>query len=293
MGRAGTPRGLFQELVNVIHCARERSPLFLSLWKCMENPFVFTLARFEGFLLIFMRVGAMLFASPVFGGSAVPAQLRIFLSLLLSLVLLPIVPFPTQVLPLDVLPLGWLAVNELLVGLVLGVSLLFLFAAVQYAGQIVDFQMGFSIVNLIDPTQDIQIPIMGLFHFLIATLIFLAMDAHHWVIRALVDSFTMIPLARAGFSGLVLGGIVKAFGDLFIIALRIAAPTIAVLMLYNAALGIIAKTVPQINLLIVGFPLRIALGMIAVALSMTFFLPYLNQAFDLMVSNVYSIMRNF
>jgi flagellar biosynthetic protein FliR len=259
----------------------------------MENPFVFTLAQFEGFWLIFMRVGAMLFASPVFGGTAVPTQVRIFLSLILALVLLPIVPVPLHLLPLDIVPLGWLAINELVVGLVLGVSLTFVFAAIQYAGQIVDFQMGFSIVSLIDPMQDVQIPIMGLFHFLIATLIFLAMNAHYWVIRALVDSFTLIPIAKAGFSGMVLGGIVKAFGDLFIIALRIAAPTIAVLMVYNAALGIIAKTVPQINLLIVGFPVRIALGMIVVGLSMTFFYPYLTEAFDLMVSNVYTIMRQY
>jgi flagellar biosynthetic protein FliR len=259
----------------------------------MGNPFVFTLSQFEGFLLIFLRVTAMLFASPVFGGTAVPTQVRVFLSLLLALVLLPVVAAPMELLPLDIAPLGWLAMNEMVVGLVLGVSLTFLFAAIQYAGQIIDFQMGFSIVSLIDPMQDVQIPIMGLFHFLVATLLFLAMDAHHWVIRALADSFTMIPLASSGFSGMALGGIVKAFGDLFVIAMRIAAPTIAVLMLYNAALGIIAKTVPQVNLLIVGFPARIALGMIVVGLSMTFFHPYLAEAFDLMVANVYSIMRQY
>ncbi len=153
--------------------------------------------------------------------------------------------------------------------------------------------MGFAIVNLIDPTQDVQIPVMGFFHFLIAILIFLAMDAHHWIIRALVDSFQVVPITTAGFSGLLIGSIAKAFGDLFVVAMRIAAPTIAVLMLYNASLGIIAKTVPQINLLIVGFPIRIALGMIVVGLSMTFFLPYLSGAFDLMVENVYSIMYRF
>jgi flagellar biosynthetic protein FliR len=119
------------------------------------------------------------------------------------------------------------------------------------------------------------------------------MDAHHWIIRALVDSFGIVPLMTAGFSGLVIGGIAKAFGDLFVVAMRIAAPTIAVLMLYNASLGIIAKTVPQINLLIVGFPVRIALGLIVVGLSMTFFQPYLSTAFDLMIENVYSIMHRF
>lgn len=240
-----------------------------------------------------MRVGAMIFVAPVFGGSTVPTQTKILFSLMLSLILLPMVPSPAQTGSLDVVPLAWLGVNELLVGLVMGISMIFIFAAIQYAGQIIDFQMGFAIVNLIDPTQDVQIPVMGFFHFLIAILIFLAMDAHHWIIRALVDSFEVVPIMSAGFSGLVIGGIAKAFGDLFVIAMRIAAPTIAVLMLYNASLGIIAKTVPQINLLIVGFPVRIALGMIVVGLSMTFFHPYLSNAFDLMVDNVYSIMRRF
>jgi flagellar biosynthetic protein FliR len=259
----------------------------------VENPFAFTLARFETFLLVFMRVGALLFAAPVFGGGGVPVQARLLLSLVLSLVMLPLAPIPAGALPLDIVPLGWLGINEALVGLVMGASLLFIFAAVQYAGQIVDFQMGFSIVNLIDPTQDIQVPVMGFFHFLIATLIFLAMDAHHWIIRALADSFEIVPLMTAGFSGLVVANVARAFGDLFVVAMRIAAPAIAVLMLYNAALGIIAKTVPQINLLIVGFPVRIAIGMMVVGMSMTFFHPYLSHAFDLMVANVYSIMRQF
>lgn len=240
-----------------------------------------------------MRVGAMIFVAPIFGGSTVPTQTKILFSLMLSLILLPMVPVISQAGPIDIGPLAWLGVNELLVGLVMGVAMVFIFAAVQYAGQIVDFQMGFAIVNLIDPTQDVQIPVMGFFHFLIAILIFLAMDAHHWVIRALVDSFDIVPIMTAGFSGLVIGGVSKAFGELFVIAMRIAAPAIAVLMLYNVSLGIIAKTVPQINLLIVGFPIRIALGMIVVGLSMTFFYPYLSSAFDLMVANVYLILHRF
>ena len=244
-------------------------------------------------MMILMRVGAMLFVAPIFGGSTIPTQTKMLFSLMLSLIMLPMVPVISQAGLIDIVPLAWLGINELLVGLVMGISMVFIFAAVQYAGQVIDFQMGFAIVNLIDPTQDIQIPVMGFFHFLIAILIFLAMDAHHWIIRALVDSFEIVPIMTAGFSGLVIGSISKAFGDLFVIAMRIAAPTIAVLMLYNASLGIIAKTVPQINLLIVGFPVRIALGMIVVGLSMTFFYPYLSTAFDLMVDNVYSIMYRF
>jgi len=259
----------------------------------VENPFTFAVLRLQTYLLVWMRVGAMLFVAPVFGGGTVPTQTKILFSLTLSLILLPMVAVPGGSLPLEIIPLAWLGINELLVGIVMGVSLVFIFAAIQYAGQIIDFQMGFAIVNLIDPTQDIQIPIMGFFHFLIAILIFLAMDAHHWILRALVDSFAIVPIMEAGFSGLVIGGIAKAFGDLFVVAMRIAAPTIAVLMLYNASLGIIAKTVPQINLLIVGFPVRIALGLIVVGLSMTFFLPYLSSAFDLMIRNVYSIMHYF
>lgn len=259
----------------------------------MDNPFLFSVIKFQTYLLVLMRVSAMIFVAPVFGGSVVPTQIKILFSLMLALILLPMIPAVAQAAPIEVVPLAWLGMNELLVGLVMGVSMVFIFAAIQYAGQIIDFQMGFAIVNLIDPTQDVQIPVMGFFHFLIAILIFLAMDAHHWIIRALVDSFQVVPIMEAGFSGLLIGSISKAFGDLFVVAMRIAAPTIAVLMVYNASLGIIAKTVPQINLLIVGFPIRIALGMTVVGLSMTFFLPYLSGAFDLMVENVYSIMYRF
>ena len=240
-----------------------------------------------------MRVSAMLFVAPVFGGSTVPTQTKMLFSLMLALILLPMAPAAAHTAPIEIIGLAWLGINELLVGLVMGFSMVFIFAAIQYAGQIIDFQMGFAIVNLIDPTQDVQIPVMGFFHFLIAILIFLAMDAHHWIIRALVDSFEIAPITTPVFSGMLIGSVSKAFGGLFVVAARIAAPTVTVLMLYNASLGIIAKTVPQINLLIVGFPIRIALGMMVVGLSMAYFHPYLSDAFDLMVENVYSIMYRF
>jgi flagellar biosynthetic protein FliR len=90
----------------------------------VENPFIFTVLRFEAFLLIFMRVGAMLFVAPVFGGGVVPTQTKALFSMVLSLVLLPMVRVPSGALPLDIVPLGWLGVNELLVGLVMGASLI-------------------------------------------------------------------------------------------------------------------------------------------------------------------------
>jgi len=154
------------------------------------------------------------------------------------------------------------------------------------AGQIVDIQMGLGMVNIIDPITSTQISVMGQYYYLIATLVFLSVDGHHLLLRALADSFTLVPLGQAHFTAALGTKMMAMFSQIFFIAFRVGAPVIGALFITNMALGVVARTVPQMNVFIVGMPLNLAVGFMITALSMSFFVFVLQGLFKGMVRDL-------
>jgi len=144
---------------------------------------------------------------------------------------------------------------------------LLLFMAFQFGGQIVGFQMGFAIVNVVDPQSQQQVSLIGSLEYTIAALLFLVLNGHHLLLMALARSFTIVPPLSVSPDVEVYGGLVRMTSQVFVIAVRIAAPAMAALLLTNVALSIIARTVPQMNIFIVGFPIGIAVGLASLAFS--------------------------
>lgn len=236
--------------------------------------------------LVFMRIAGVFVLFPLFGGGAVPTNIKVLLVLALTLVLTPVLPAPVGTLPTDVLGWGWAGAREFLAGLVMSAGMLFLFAAVQLAGQIIDFQMGFGVVNVIDPSTNVQVPVMGLFHNILGVLIFAVVGAHRMVLEALVESFRVTPLLTPVLSTAVVEHMVVLSGALFVLGIKLAAPVLVTLLLYTAAIGIVAKTVPTINLLIVGFPIRIGLGLLAVGAALPVFGPLFQRGIVQMIQDM-------
>ena len=220
------------------------------------------------YLLVFSRVGGALAAAPMFGSLNVMPPVRIGLTALTALLLAPVVgPAPAVMGLWD----GVLAlIAEFVVGVMLGLLTYFVFVAVQLAGQIVDIQMGFGIVNVIDPVTSNQVSVMGQVKFLIAILVFLAVDGPHMVLGALGDSFRLIPLGEGSLGSAGWQVFSGRFGDVFTLAFRFSAPVMGALFLTNLALGVLARTVPQMNVFIVGLPISIAVGLFAVAAAASF-----------------------
>lgn len=135
------------------------------------------------------------------------------------------------------------------------------FAIFQFAGQILDMQIGFGIVNVIDPQSGIQAPILGNFKNLLALLFFLTINGHHYILRALERSYAYIPIGAVRISGSLCSFIFSVAGEMFASAFKIALPVLASLFIADLAMGIIARTVPQINVFLVGLPLKIAIGL--------------------------------
>ncbi|MBN2008086.1 flagellar type III secretion system protein FliR [candidate division KSB1 bacterium] len=224
--------------------------------------------QFYLFAMVFVRITTMMVVLPIFGSRLTPLQLKIALGGLLSFLIVPLLPSHHIPESLNLFILFYHITREVLVGLVIGFATTLVFMAFQFAGTIVGMQMGFGIVNVVDPQSNIQVSIIGQFLYIIAILVFLSLDGHLFLIKALVHSFQVIPLNQAVFTGKLVQKIISMTAEVFVIAIKIGIPAIAALLLTSVALGVIARTVPQMNVFIVGFPLNIGLGLFTLATSL-------------------------
>ena len=228
-------------------------------------------AEFERFLFVFFRVGALILFVPILGSRQIPPVLKIGFIFFIAIVTFPLVkdqPLPE---PRGVVELAIFLIMDVTIGLAIAYIARLIFAAVQVAGTVVDFQMGFGVVNVIDPQTETQVSVTAQFHNILAVLIFLATDAHHFIIQAIVDSFFILNPAEISFASITPEYMLYLFSGTFTTAIKIAAPIMAILFFLSVGLGLVARTVPQMNVFIVGFPLQIGVGLLMVGLSISFF----------------------
>lgn len=238
-----------------------------------------TFAEFQIFLLVFVRVIGILAVAPVFGHRAVLSQTKIGLALAIAIVLYAAIPIPLEA-TTDLLPYFIKVVKELIMGMILGFASLLIFIAVQMAGQLIGIDIGFGVVNIIDPLSAEQISIIGTLKNLIALVTFLLIDGHHVMLEAMTASFEMVPLGGMHLTSMLGQGLITITSEIFVMGIKLAAPVTAGLFMTSLALGIIARTVPQMNVFIVGFPLKIGIGVAIIALSLPVFQMVLVQFFN-------------
>jgi flagellar biosynthetic protein FliR len=241
--------------------------------------------------MVFLRVAAILFFAPFFGSEAIPARVKIPMALVIAFALASSLGLPT----VTRFPSGWtLAIGgELLVGIAIGFVGRILIGAVEAGGQIVGLQMGFGIVNVIDPLSNINISIVGQFYFMIAMLLFFAINGHHRVIEALSRSFAVVPPGQVTYSSLTSDYLITMSSMVFSVAVRIAAPVIVALLLVSVTTGIIARTIPQINFLIVGFAFRILVGMGMLLIGTAFYVGVIDELLQDMGHSFLVVVRTF
>lgn len=238
----------------------------------------FTETGFLVFFLVLVRMTGLFIIAPVFAHASVPAQFKAWFAFAVTLVVYPMVSQTSISAPGEVTEFALVIVRELLVGFVVGYVALLLFAAAQYAGELIDTQIGFGMANLVDPSFGAQVTVVGQFHFLAATMVYLAVNGHHFLVGALVRSYDVVPMGRAGLSPDLFDAVVLRFGELFKIALRMALPAAMCLLITEMGLGIAARAVPQMNVLMVGFSLKICVGLAVLVLAMPGFVGYVRVA---------------
>jgi flagellar biosynthetic protein FliR len=239
----------------------------------MQTLASWTMEQFTVYALMLVRVSVLFLSAPILGNVNIPAQVKAAMAMVITLVLYLALKGGHQALavPGNVFELVGAVGGEAFAGLIIGYTAFLLFSGLEMAGEIVDIQVGFGLVNVIDPAGGSQVSIIGQFYYIVAMLFFLAIDGHHALLKALGDSFTLLPpgtivwFKQAGHAGPLLA---QFFTRLFAIAIQIAAPSIAVLFLTNLSMGLLARTLPQMNVFIVGMPLNVIVGLLITIVSL-------------------------
>jgi flagellar biosynthetic protein FliR len=207
----------------------------------------------------------MLFLVPIFSQQQIPRMLRIGIALILAFVIWRTVPTMAPLGGLGDLTVAILA--QAFVGLIFGFVSYLLFTGIQFAGEIVDTQIGFAVVNVINPQTSQSVTVIGEFQLALASLLYLTSDSHHLLIRGIADSFRLVPLPFVAIPGIVAGDLVHFFTQSLFIVFQIAAPVAVVLFVVNVTLGLMARVAPQMNVFVVGFPIQITAGLVMLIVS--------------------------
>ncbi|HJV30708.1 MAG TPA: flagellar biosynthetic protein FliR [Bacillales bacterium] len=241
------------------------------------------LPKFPAFLLIFVRVTSFFLMMPLFSYRTIPAVHKIGLGFFLSWLIFYTIQPPT--LQIDG-PFFLLIMKEVMVGLLIGFIAYLILSAIQIAGGFIDFQLGFAIANVIDPQTGAQSPLMGQYLYTLGLLILLSINGHHLLIDGIYNSYHFIPLDQKwlpfGSHG-VLELLLKSFSTMFIIAFQMSIPVVGSLFLVDVALGIVARTVPQLNIFVVGMPLKIIVGFIVIIAVFGVMLSVVSSLFETML----------
>lgn len=211
------------------------------------------------FLIIAVRLSGLMLFAPFFGSIAIPPRVKAGLVFATTLLFYPgLAPALTHE---DLSAWPGLVLTELLVGAALGITTNLVFDAVQMAGQVLSTQMGFSLINILDPQTQVDSTVMALFHQTIAMLIFLRFDVHLWLLRAVGRSFLLLPPGTAHISGAFTLSAVRAGGEVFTLGVQIAAPVLSATLLTDIVLGLLGKASPQAPLMLLGPPIKTMLGL--------------------------------
>lgn len=257
----------------------------------MSLPFL-SAEHLDAFVLVLLRVSAIIIMIPVISEAIVPVKIKAALTIIIAVIIFPLVaPQMPPIKNVHFIQLIFLMMGEILIGLMIGFAARMVFAAIQIAGDIIGFQMGFSVASVIDPMSSAQVSIITELMYMIAMLVYLAVNAHHLFFQAIVQSYTLIAPLSFHFSGQLMQFIFDISRDMFVIALKIAAPIMAVMIFTNVALGVVARTVPQMNIFIVGFPLQISLGLIFLGITAPLFVRMTQGMFSALEGKLVTLMR--
>jgi flagellar biosynthetic protein FliR len=219
------------------------------------------------FLLVFVRVTAVVAVAPFFSHGAVPAQVKVALAMFLSFLLQPMMEVTLSLGELQLPVLVLMVIKEAGVGLLIGFAATLIFAGVRSAGELMGFELGFSLANAFDPENAGQTQIVAQFLNLIMILVFLLLNGHHFVLQALRLSFDVVPLGGLVLRGAIAEQLISLTATVIVVAVKLAAPVIVAGFLVNVAMAILTRVAPQIHVFILSFPLRSGVGLLVLALS--------------------------
>lgn len=237
------------------------------------NIHYFSAETLATFLLAMARIGGLVTFAPFFGSAAVIPWIRIFVGLVLTWVLLPVIGDRIGEIPTSTLGFSLALAKELLIGFMLGFCAKMVFAALEVAGEVIGFQMGFSFIQIVDPQTQVQSPFMGIFLNLAGMMLFLAFNGHHWLIQAVAYSYELGGGTVGG--GATVEQLLLSLTNMFTVGFKIAAPLAVSMFLVDLLFGILGRSAPQLQLLVLGLPAKGIVGFALLAATAYSLFPFI------------------
>ncbi len=241
-----------------------------------------------------LRVLALIMTAPILSERSIPKRVKLGLGLMITFIIAPSLP-STGVTIFSAAGF-WLAIQQILIGVALGFTMQFAFAAVRTAGEIVGLQMGLSFATFFDPGSRLNMPVLARFLDILAMLLFLTFNGHLWLISMLVDTFHTLPIGGEPINSNAFMALTRAGGMIFLNGLMLALPLITLLLTLNIALGLLNRMAPQLSVFVIGFPVTLSIGMLIFMVMMPLIAPFtehlFGEIFDLLADIVSEIPAN-
>jgi len=247
--------------------------------------------QFQNFLLCLARVIALVAAIPAFAGNQISGRIKIGLAVATALLLFPSMAPYTPKVAFTVAEFGILVVNEVLLGLMIGLVAQLVFTAVGFGGTVIGYQMGFAAANIFDPQTTQQISVMSQFVNILALIAFLSLDIHHYFFKVIVESYTLLPPGFLDFSQGAVQQLTQMGSHMFVLGIKFSAPVLALLLITNLVLGILARVFPQLNVFMLSFPLNIGISLLVIGLTLNTMFSVMRHEFDTMGENIFTLLR--
>jgi len=242
-------------------------------------------------IFVFFRTLGVIITSPILGDRGFPATAKIALALSIAFLLTPVlnidVPNPDSVLILILI-----ISREILIGVAIGLVVLFIFMGVQLAGSIMGFQMGMWLAEMVDPTFGIEIPVIAQFNYLFAMMLFLCVNGHLMVLNAVRQTFKLLPLGTFSITNSFTEQFLATGSSIFRVGFEIGAPIIGVLLLISISLGLIARAIPEFDILMSSIPLSISTGLWLMSVSLPYIAVTILKMIYNLEPNIYNLFRH-
>ncbi|MDP4179470.1 MAG: flagellar biosynthetic protein FliR [Bacillota bacterium] len=258
----------------------------------MQIPEGILLNGIEAFLLVFVRMTGLFVIAPIFGRRNIPVYLKVGLALLSAILLINTIKISAIDFNNNIYTYTFLIFKEFVVGIILGYIANIVFDAILMAGQMIDMQVGFGMVNVLDPISNIQIPISSNFYYILSMMVLLAANGHHIIMKALFESYKFIPIGSVTFNDVLLQDVLSSLSKMFLIGFKISAPIIAAILVTDIALGIISKSIPQMNVFVVGMPAKIILGVLVMAVTIPVFISLVGLMINGLDGEMFKIIKD-
>jgi flagellar biosynthetic protein FliR len=245
------------------------------------------------YLLIWARLMGFVFLFPYFSYRGIPFMMKVWLSLIVAFLIFFSMDNRPELAMNSSLEMILLLGKEILTGLALGYLVVLMFSLFLNAGQMVDLKSGLMLSGVFEPQFGSQVTFMGQFYYLLALVFYLTLNGHHYFLKSMADSFIIVPIDGPFMGRGISEGVLHIFADMFALAFQLVAPIIIILMIMDIALGLLAKTVPQVHVFIEGLPLKIAFSMLLLALLLPMFGVVWESLLDQFVGYFYQFMRGW